>query len=313
MDGQCRILEQRISRTEDFMVSAIDVLFGHAAPTERSFRNKIIGFVTINRIALNILAFPAVVVIAALSGGNFSDSRLPILFIVVWLAFMAGNVINDIADSERDRRKWPLRPLASGLISRSTATFYVITIAGIALLLAGFVYNWFCAALWLLVLVLSYVYSRYARDKIGHLTVLLPEVFIPVAIWAAISPGTVFTPILWLLVAILAAAGAALNFTNESFFPEVKAFVVQPRPFVEMGLYVTCVLICFSAGTAIFFYAKLSWMYMLVLIALTVWALTAAKCFGEQRSPEMAKKAYMTWAAQVAIFALNITFFSWIK
>ena len=90
-------------------------------------------------------------------------------------------------------------------------------------------------------------------------------------------------------------AGAALNFTNESFFPEVKAFVVQPRPFVEMGLYVTCVLICFSAGTAIFFYAKLSWMYMLVLIALTVWALTAAKCFGAQRSPEMAKKAYMTY------------------
>ena len=295
------------------MISATEVLFGHAAPTERSFQNKIIGFVALNRVALNILAFPAVVVIAALVGGNFSDSRLPILFIVVWLVFTAGNIINDIADSERDKRKWPLRPLASGLISRSVATFYVITITGVALLLAGFAYNWFCAALWLLILVLSYVYSRYARDKIGHLTVLLPEVFIPVAIWAAISPGTVFTPLLWLLVAILAAAGAALNFTNESFFPEVKALVVQPRPFVEMGLYVTCVLICFLAGTAIFFYTKLSWMYMLVLIALTVWALTAAKCFGEQRSPEMAKKAYMTWATQVTIFALSMTFFSWIK
>jgi hypothetical protein len=300
-------------RTEDFMISATEVLFGHAAPTERSFRNKIIGFVTLNRIALNILALPAVVVVMALAGGNFNDSRLPILFIVVWFMFIAGNIINDIADSERDRRKWPLRPLASGLISRSVVTFYVITIAGIALLLAGFVYNWFCAALWLLVLVLSYVYSRYARDKIGHLTVLLPEVFIPVAIWAAISPGTVLTPLLWLIVAILAAGGAALNFTNESFFPEVKALIVQPRPFVEMELYITCVLICFSAGTAIFFYSKLSWIYMLVLIALTVWALTAAKCLGEQRSPEMAKKAYMTWAAQVAIFALNITFFSWIK
>jgi len=307
MDGQ------QDTRTEDFMISAKEVLFGHAAPTERSLRNKIIGFVTLNRVALNMLALPAVVGVTALAGGNFYDSRLPTLFIIVLFMFIAGNIINDIADSERDRRKWPLRPLASGLISRSMATFYVITIAGVALMLAGFVYNWFCAALWLLVLVLSYVYSRYARDKIGHLTVLLPEVFIPVAIWAAISPGTVLTPIPWLIVAILAAAGAALNFTNESFCPEVKALVVQPRPFVEMGLYVTCVLICFSAGTAIFFYAKLSWIFMLVLITLTVWALTAAKCFGAQRSPEMAKKAYMTWAVQVTILALNMTFFSLIK
>jgi len=301
------------TRTEDHMTSAIEVLFGHAAPTERSFRNKIIGFITLNRIALNILALPAVVGVTALAGGNFNDSRLPILFIVVLFMFIAGNVINDVADSERDRRKWPLRPLASGLISRSMATFYVLTIAGISLLLAGVVYNWLCAALWLLVLVLSYVYSRYARDKIGHLTVLLPEVFIPVAIWAAISPGTMLAPLLWLIVAILAAGGAALNFTNESFFPEVKALVVQPRPFVEMGLYVTCVLICFSAGTAIFFYAKLSWMYMPVLIALTMWALSAAKCLGERRSPEMAKKAYMTWAAQVTFFILSIALFSWIK
>ena len=307
MDGQ------QDTRTEDFMISAKEVLFGHAAPTERSLRNKIIGFVTLNRVALNMLALPAVVGVTALAGGNFYDSRLPTLFIIVLFMFIAGNIINDIADSERDRRKWPLRPLASGLISRSMATFYVITIAGVALMLAGFVYNWFCAALWLLVLVLSYVYSRYARDKIGHLTVLLPEVFIPVAIWAAISPGTVLTPIPWLIVAILAAAGAALNFTNESFCPEVKALVVQPRPFVEMGLYVTCVLICFSAGTAIFFYAKLSWVYMLVMITLTVWALTSAKCFGAQRSPEMAKKAYMTWAVQVTILALNMTFFSLIK
>jgi UbiA prenyltransferase family len=304
---------QQDTRTEDFMISAKEVLFGHAAPTERSLRNKIIGFVTLNRIALNMLALPAVVGVTALAGGNFYDSRLPTLFIIVLFMFIAGNIINDIADSERDRRKWPLRPLASGLISRSMATFYVITIAGVALMLAGFVYNWFCAALWLLVLVLSYVYSRYARDKIGHLTVLLPEVFIPVAIWAAISPGTVLTPIPWLIVAILAAAGAALNFTNESFCPEVKALVVQPKPFVEMGLYVTCVLICFSAGTAIFFYAKLSWIFMLVLITLTMWALTAVKCFGAQRSPEKAKKAYMTWAAQVTIFTLSITFFIWIK
>jgi len=260
-----------------------------------------------------MLALPAVLGITALARGNFSDPRLPILFIVVLLVFISGNAMNDIHDSERDKQKWPQRPLASGLISRSVATFYAITIAVPAILLAGFFYGWLCAALWLLVLVLGYFYSHYARDRIGHLTVIVPEALIALAIWSAVSPETILTPLPWLIVIILAAAGAALNFTSESFLPEVKALVVQPRPFVEMGLYVTCVLICFSAGTAIFFYAKLSWVYMLVMITLTVWALTSAKCFGAQRSPEMAKKAYMTWAVQVTILALNITFFSWIK
>ena len=295
------------------MASATEVLFGHAAPIERSFRNKLIGFLSLNRIAANMLALPAVVGITALAGGSFSDPRLPILFIVVLLVFISGNAMNDIHDSERDKSKWPRRPLASGLISRSVATFYAITVAGTAVLLAGFFYNWLCAALWLLVLVLSYFYSSYGRDRIGHLTVIVPEALIAVAIWAAISPGTILTALPWLTVVILAAGGAALNFTSELFFPEVKALVVQPTPLVEMGLYVTAILICFFAGTTIFFYAKLPWEFMPILIVLTVWALTTARCFGEQRSPEMAKKAYMKWAAQVTILTLSLVFFSWIK
>jgi 4-hydroxybenzoate polyprenyltransferase len=295
------------------MASATEVLFGHAAPIERSFRNKLIGFLSLNRIAANMLALPAVLGITALAGGSFSDPRLPILFIVVLLVFISGNAMNDIHDSERDKQKWPRRPLATGLISRSVATSYAITIAGTAVLLAGFFYNWLCAALWLLVLVVGYFYSHYARDRIGHLTVIVPEALIALAIWAAVSPETISTPLPWLIVVILAAAGAALNFTSESFLPEVKALVVRPTPLAEMGLYAASVLICFFAGTAIFFYAKLPWIFMPILIVLTVWALTTVRCFGKQRSPEMAKKAYMTWAAQVSILALSLMLFSLIK
>ncbi len=301
------------TEVRNFMASATEVLFGHAAPIEHSFRNKLIGFLSLSRIAANMLALPAVLCITGLAGGSFSDPRLPILFIAVLLVFISGNAMNDIHDSERDKQKWPRRPLASGLISRSMATFYAITMAGTAVLLAGFFYNWLCAALWLLVIASGYFYTYYGRDRIGHLTVIVPEALIALAIWTAVSPETILTPLPWLIVVILAAGGAAVNFTSESFLPDVKMLVIRPTPLVEMGLYVISVLICFFAGLGIFFYTKLPWIFMPMLIVLTAWALTLVRCFGKQRSPEMAKKAYMTWTAEITILTVSLTLFSLIK
>jgi small-conductance mechanosensitive channel len=140
----------------------------------------------------------------------------------------------------------------------------------------------------------------------------MPEAFIPIAIWAAISPGTVLTPLPWLLATILVAGGAALNLTNASFYLN-KSPLCPTQPFLETGLHITFVLISFVIGTVIFFYAKLSWLYMLILIALTIWALITARLFGEQKSPETAKRAYMAWAAQVAIYILSLVLFYSIK
>ncbi len=293
------------------MVSSTEVLFGHGAPTERTFRNQIIGFLTLHRIALNMLAFPAVVSVVALAGGSFSDPRLSILFIVVLLCFMSGNIVNDIVDCERDKSKWPQRPLATGLISTSAITSYIIALAGIALLIGGLVFNWLFAVMWFLVLTFTFIYSRYARDKIGHLTVLLPEAFIPVAIWAAISPGTILTPLPWLIATSLIAAGAALNFINESFY--LNKSTCSTKCLMDTGSYTASVLVGFVTGAGIFYYAQLPWMFMPILIVLTIWALTMVRSVGKQRSPEMAKKAYMTWAALVTIYVLSLGFFYWIK
>jgi 4-hydroxybenzoate polyprenyltransferase len=293
------------------VTSATEVLFGHGAPTERSFRNQIIGFATLHRIGFNLLAFPAVVSVVALAGGSFNDPRLPTLFIVVLLFFISGNMIDDIVDRERDTSKWPHRPLATGLISTSVVTFYVITLVGIALLIGGLVFNWLFAATWFLVLSLTFVYSRYARDKIGHLTILLPEAFIPVAIWTAISPRTVLTPLLLLIVISLTAGGAAVNIINQAFY--INKSACPTRSLRETAFYITSVLIGFVTCTGIFYFAQLPWTFMPILIVLTICALTMVRYVGKQRSPEMAKKAYMTWAALGTLFVLSLGFFYWIK
>jgi hypothetical protein len=48
-------------------VSASDVLFGRAAPIERSFRNKIVGLITLQTIGINIIGMPIALGTAALA------------------------------------------------------------------------------------------------------------------------------------------------------------------------------------------------------------------------------------------------------
>jgi 4-hydroxybenzoate polyprenyltransferase len=294
-------------------VSAADVLFGQATPTEPSFRNEIIAFITLQRIAIGIMTLPIVIAPWALAGGRFDDPRLPFLLIVAWLVVTAGNITNDIVDTERDKRKWPLRPIPTGLVSRSAATLYVIIIAGIALMMAGLIFNWLFAVLTLLVLALGYVYTRYTRDKIGYLTVILPLALIPVAVWTAMSPRTVFTLLPWLLFAFTATLTAASQFTNEPFDPEAKALFVRPRPFTEMVLYVILVVAMFILGTTVFFYIKVSWLYMVVLAAFTVCALTQARYLGEHISQDKLQKAFRLLSIWVIIYWLSVTALVWIK
>ncbi len=100
-------------------VSAADVLFDIAAQPERSFRNKIVGLIALQRMGINIIVLPLALGTAALAGARFSDLGLLPLLIVTFLTCGVAVMTNDIVDAERDKRKWPLKPLATGLISRS--------------------------------------------------------------------------------------------------------------------------------------------------------------------------------------------------
>ncbi len=295
------------------MASAEQVLWDHAAPTERTFRNKIIGLIALLRIVETSVGFIYVIAAAALAGLSFKDSRFPFVLIAAWFVLAASMMVNDIADAKRDKQRWPLRPLATGLLSKSEATLYATIIAGIGLVIAGVVFNWFSAAIALVVIVLSYVYSR-TRKEIGYLTILLSTAFVPVAVWVAISPATVFTPLFWLAIAIYVVGMVALIIVNEIPDTENPFLFIKLQPRTEMIVYVVSVIIMFFLGIAIFFYAELSMLYLLILGAITLWAFPVVKYFEKTLSMETLKKTgFLRVGIYLLIYLSSIAIFLWLK
>ncbi len=293
-------------------VSAADVLSGIAAPSERSFRNRIVGLVTLQRAGLCVAVLPFVLGIAALAGARLNLQLLP-LIIVGFLGSTAASMTNDIIDMGRDKQKWPLKPLATGLISKSEAVLYTVILAGVALTIAAFVFNWLFTALLLVALGLSYFYARYTRDNIGYLTVVPVFACIPVAIWSAISLGTILTPFPWLIVIFGAAWTTAVQITHEGLDPSIPALFIRPRPTAERTLYVVSILTMLFVGITIFFYAQLSLLYLIALTILIAWILIQAKNLGENRSREKLERAYKIIFMSISVYFLLIAIFVWIK
>ena len=289
-----------------------DVLFGYAAPKEASLKNRIIGLIALQRVGVVVMGLPLALGPAALAGGRVNDPRLPFGLVAVWLLVAAMHTMNDIVDLERDTKKFPMRPLPSGLISRSVATPYAAIMAGMGLITAGLTFNWLCAAIALTVIALGCIYTRYTRDKIGFLTVIWITAFIPVGSWAAISPETILTPLPWLLYTFFAIHQVAMIIAEEVADPAAKAFFVRPKPNVEKVLYAISIIAMFFIGATIFFYAKLHWLFMLVLTAITAWTLNSSKYLGEPRSLEKGKKTFMTITIYSTIYWSSLAVTAWI-
>jgi 4-hydroxybenzoate polyprenyltransferase len=294
-------------------VLAPDVLFYRNGPTERSFRNKIIGLIALAGVGIDLASLPLALGVAALAGASFTDPRLLPLLIVVFLAEAVSMMTNDIIDAERDKTKWPLRPLATGLVSKSEAVLYLAIVSAIGIVIAIVVFNWLFLALGLLVLALNYVYSHYTRDTIGYLTVMVPLALVPVAIWSAFSPETVLTPLPWLLALFLAVYAPIPSMMQEALDPQVPTLFVRPRPAVERMLYVAFVFTLFVSGVAIFLYAQLSWLFVAVLALLTVWLLLQARNLGDNRTREKLETGFRITMASVSLYWLSLAVFAWIR
>ena len=297
-------------------VSGSDVFFGIAAPLEHSFRNKIVGLISLLAPGIAIAILPLVIGIAALEGVKFNDLRLLQLLVIMFLVAGVGNMTNDIVDAERDKKKYPLRPLATGLISKSQAILYTAILSAIWIVMAIVSFNWLFLALVLLGLTGNLVYSRYLRDNIGYLTVFLPQMLVPVAIWSAFSPGTIVTPVPLLLALFMIVYTPVVQITHEGLDPTIPALFIRPRPTTERALYVASVIAVFFVGIAILLSAPLSWLFVVVLAVFAAAFLGQARNLGDNRTREKLQKGfkmtivgrYVFWLS-IAVFAV----FAWIK
>ena len=142
--------------------------------------------------------------------------------------------------------------------------------AGLSFAIALVLFNWLSAALIVLVSITAYVYVRYTRDRIGYLSVVVPAGLIPLAVWAAISPATILTPVPWLLVALRVFYDVGINTANEATDKvPVKPLFVQFTPFTEKVDYGAAVIVSLFIGILLIIYAQLSWLYLIVLVATT--------------------------------------------
>jgi len=297
-------------------VSASDVFFGIAAPPEHSFRNKILGLISLLAPGIAIAILPLVIGIAALQSVKFDDFRLLQLLIIMFIVAGVGNMTNDIVDAERDKRKYPLRPLATGLISKSGAILYTAILSAIWIVMAIVSFNWLFLTLVVVGLTANFIYSRYLRDNIGYLTVFLPQMLVPVAIWSAFSPQTILTPVPLLLALFMIAYTPVVQITHEGLDPTIPALFIRPRPTTERALYVASVIAVFFVGIAILLSAPLSWLFVVVLAVFAAAFLSQSRNLGDNRTREKLQQGFKMTIVGRYVFWLSIAVFAafaWIK
>jgi 4-hydroxybenzoate polyprenyltransferase len=297
-------------------VSASDVLFGIAAPSEHSFRNKILGLISLLAPGIAVAILPLVIGIAALQSVKFDDLRLLQLLVIMFIVAGVGNMTNDIVDAERDKRKYPLRPLATGLISKSGAILYTAILSAIWIVMAIVSFNLLFLTLVVVGLTANFVYSRYLRDNIGYLTVFLPQMLVPVAIWSAFSPETIVTPVPLLLALFMIVYTPVVQITHEGLDPTIPALFIRPRPTMERALYVASVIAVFFVGIAILLSAPLSWLFVVVLAVFAAAFLGQSRNLGDNRTREKLQKGFKMTIVGRYVFWLSIAVFAafaWIK
>jgi 4-hydroxybenzoate polyprenyltransferase len=301
-------------------ISALDLLFGFAAPKERTTKNRILGFIELQRAAVVAMGVPF-----ALAGAMLAERQLGMkwnqvfiqdfyfLFfglLAVWLLVSSMHVFNDILDAKRDVEKFPMRPLPTGLVKRWEAAMYALVMTGVALAIAYFVFNWTCLLISVLVLALGTVYTKYTRDKVGFLTVAFVPGLIVVGGWAAVSPTTVLTPFPWLLYIFALMHQTAHIIACEAHVP-AKLFLVRPKPNTEAIIYGACMVSMFFIGLYIYVLAEIHWLFLVMLSIITILGLFASTFLKEPRTLERGKKAFvsiviygLTYWMALSVFAI---------
>ncbi len=253
------------------IIKIMGILYGQGIPKGTSFKNKLLGFICLQRPAIAIMG-----PLMFLAAGFLALGKLPSLdtiilgFIAVYALSAAEHTVDDTIDKEIDKKKWPERPLPTETISRKNAALYAILLASFGIVLSYLVFNWQLVVVELFALGLGTIYP-FLRDRIGYLILSPIPALIGIGGWVAYSPDTLFTsPIPWILYLVYASWQAFHILTLPWAINVAKIFIGRPKP---KGVVLSSVV--FSAITLIFaLYLSLfipnTLIFVIVMIAISV-------------------------------------------
>ena len=288
----------------------IGFLYGMAAPSGKSLKNKLLGLICLQRPLVAIMGPLMFLAGAFLALGEVPPLDSAILgFIAVYSLTSAEHTIDDFIDKEIDKKKWPTRPLPTETISRKGGGVYAISLATFGLVLSFIVFNWQLVVVESIALGLGTLYP-FLRDRIGYLSLPAIPALIGIGGWVAFSPDTLFTsPVPWILYLVFASWQAFHILTLPWALTVAKTFIVRPKPNTVAKISVIFSIITLILAVYLSFYliATLAFIIIMITISIIYW-LSALALVREPTKPENSFKAVMVAANYNVVMCIALMF-----
>jgi 4-hydroxybenzoate polyprenyltransferase len=273
----------------------IGFLYGMAAPSGKSIKNKLLGLICLQRPLVAIMG-----PLMFLTGAFLALGKVPPLdsallgFIAVYSLTSAEHTIDDFIDKDIDKKKWPTRPLPTETISRRGASVYAISLATFGLVLSFIVFNWQLVVVELIALGLGTLYP-FLRDRIGYLSLPAIPALIGIGGWVAFSPDTLFTsPVPWILYLVFASWQAFHILTLPWALTVNKTFIVRPKPrtVAEISVIFSVFTLLLAVLLSFFLSATLIFITVMIIISIIYW-LSAVPLVKEPTKPQNSQRAVL--------------------
>jgi 4-hydroxybenzoate polyprenyltransferase len=256
------------------LMNIMGVLYGMGISKGDKLKNKILGFICMQRPAIAIMGPLMFFAGAVLAIGRVPSFESIILgSFAVYLLTSAEHSIDDTIDKEIDKVKWPTRPLPSETLSRKTGGIYAISLAAIGIIISYLIFNWQVVVVEFIALGLGTVYP-FLRDRLGYLILAPIPPLIGIGGWVAYSPETVYTsPVPWILYLIFAFWQAFHILTLPYAINVAKTFIIRPKPrnIVLLSVILSLITLVFIIYLATFITDALIFLIVMIVMSIIFW------------------------------------------
>ncbi|MFH1422543.1 MAG: UbiA prenyltransferase family protein [Planctomycetota bacterium] len=225
-----------------------------------------------------------------------------------YFATVGSYVFNDFVDVDIDKINLPERPLPSGKVKRIEALIYSLLLYGVSIFIFSF-FSWYSV---ITVIVAALVITSYSaffkrRTPLSFIPVGVAYGLVPVGVWFAFGTPETVT---YVLAAMICVTDWGFTLSGVSRDVEGDKQKGAPTMPVTYGIPATSkfVFVCWVAGVgftiAIWFVAKLGYVYLAGAILSGMWLLWKAAIFIKNPKPENGGRFFLQSANYRSILFL---------